>query len=99
MRSREDFNAFLKTITPNVYFQPPSTMSIKYPAIVYSRKDIEKTRANNKTYLIKNSYDVTVIDQNPDSIIASRLIGLDYCEFDRQFIKDGLNNITFIIYY
>lgn len=99
MDSRVAFNNFLKTITPNVYFQPPSNITIQYPAIIYSRKDIEKLRASNKTYQMNTAYDVTVVDRNPDSPIAEQLMKLDYCEFDRQFITDGLNHITFKIYY
>lgn len=99
MDNRVAFNDFLKTISTNVYFQPPSNMTIAYPAIIYKRRDINKLRANNKTYRLDSSYDVTVIDKNPDSPIASKLLELDYCEFDRQFITDGLNHVSFIIYY
>lgn len=99
MNNRLKFNEFLKTITPNVYFQPPTNISIKYPCIIYTRKDIEKVNANNGVYRKNHAYDVTIIDRNPDSPIASKLIDLRYCEFDRQFIKDGLNHISFKIYY
>ena len=27
------------------------------------------------------------------------LLELDYCEFDRQFVSDGLNHITLTLYY
>ena len=30
----------------NVYFQPPSSIQMKYPAIVYSRSNINKKNAN-----------------------------------------------------
>lgn len=99
MDKRVEFQRFLETITPNVYFQPPTNTSIKYPAIVYSIRDIDKIRANNKTYKLNRSFDVTVIDRNPDSPIVTKLLELDYCEFDRQFTTDGLNHISLIIYY
>lgn len=99
MDNRIKLQSFLETITPNVYFQPPTNISIKYPAIVYSRQSIPKDKANNGVYRIKYSYTVTVIDRNPDSEIATQLLKLKYCEFDRQFISDGLNHISFKLYY
>lgn len=99
MDRRIELNKFLKTITNNVYFQPPANISMNYPAIVYSRKAIEKTKANNKTYKTNQSFDLTVIDKNPDSTIAKQLLELDYCEFDRQFSMEGLNHISLTLYY
>ena len=99
MDNRIKFDAFLKTLCPNVYFQKPTNISMKYPAIVYSIKDIEKVRANNKSYKTHHKYEVTVMDMNPDTTLIDDLMKLDYCEFDRHFVYDGLNNFSFIIYY
>ena len=99
MDNRIKLQTFLESLTPNVYFQPPSTITMQYPAIVYSRKAIDKLRANNKNYRLNNSYTVTVIDRNPDSSIAKSINEMDYCEFDRQFVNDGLNHVSFSIYY
>lgn len=99
MKDRIEFQKLLETFCPNVYFQPPSTLTMKYPAIVYSRKSIDNLIANNKKYKKDNSYTVNVIDRNPDSAIAEALMKLDYCIFDRQFITDGLNHISLLIYY
>lgn len=44
------------------YFQPPSSVKMKYPAIVYALDDIENTFANNGVYLSERKYSVTVID-------------------------------------
>lgn len=99
MNKREELQRLLETFADNVYFQPPANINIKYPAIIYNRRDVEKDRADNKTYRLKTSYNVTVIDRNPDSCIAQHLLELDYCEFDRQFTLDGLNHITLTIYY
>lgn len=99
MEKRVELQAYLETICDNVYFQPPTNTSIRYPAIVYSRRGIGKIKANNKTYKKNRSFDITVIDYNPDSKIAAKLLELDYCEFDRQFINQGLNHINLILYY
>lgn len=90
-------NMFL-SICPNVYFQKPSNTNMKYPAIIYSRTDIVATYANDNAYMRKYSYDVTVIDRNPDSKIAEELLNFRFCKFNRQFVSDGLNHIVFKIY-
>ena len=45
----------------NVYFQPPESVKMKYPAIVYSRNRIENTSADNVVYKQDVSYTITVI--------------------------------------
>lgn len=99
MNRRVELQSLLETLTKNVYYQPPSNMQINYPAIIYTRRDVEKYRANNKTYKNIPSYSVTVIDKNPDSVIAQQLMEFEYCNFDRQYVSEGLNHITFILYY
>lgn len=99
MASRVELQNMLETFTPNVYYQPPSTLSIKYPCIIYSRKSIDNDKANNGVYREKRSYSLTVIDKNPDSPIVDKIARLEYCSYDRNFISDGLNHDTFVLYY
>ena len=99
MHRREELQCLLETFADNVYFQPPTNLNIKYPAIIYSRRDVEKDRADNKTYRLKTSYNITVIDRNPDSCIVQHLLELDYCEFERQYVYDGLNHTILTLYF
>lgn len=82
----------------NVYFQPPASVKLQYPAIVYSRKDIENRSANNAVYTQSPSYEVIVIDKNPDSEIVNRVSALPLCRFDRHYTADNLNHDVFTIY-
>lgn len=82
-----------------VYFQPPESVQMKYPAIVYSRNYINNDHANDGVYMQSPSYLITVIDKNPDSEIVERVSRLPMCRFDRHFTADNLNHDTFIIYY
>ena len=82
-----------------VYFQPPPSIQMKYPAIVYSRGNIDKSFADNITYRHICLYKVTVIDYNPDSEIVNKVSALPKCRFDRHYTKDNLNHDTFTIYY
>lgn len=85
--------------SPNVYFQPPSTVNMDYPCIVYSRSRIDEKRADNKMYSYTKAYTVTVIDPNPDSSIPDKVLALPLCSFDRHFTANNLNHDAFNIYY
>lgn len=85
--------------TRNVYYQPPDSVKMKYPAIVYSREDIENTSADNLTYKQSYFYQVTVVDADPDSEIVHKVSKLPRCIYDRHFTSDNLNHDVFTICY
>lgn len=83
----------------NVYYQPPATTKMQYPAIVYSRSDIVNEHANNNPYIQSLEYELTVIDRNPDSEYVKKISRLPLCAFDRHYTADNLNHDVFRIYY
>ena len=83
----------------NVYFQPPDSVKMAYPAIVYSRNNISNKFANDSVYKQSLGYTVTVIDEDPDSEIVAKVSKLPMCSFDRHFTSDNLNHDVFTIYY
>ena len=83
----------------NVYFQPPESIKMKYPAIVYSLNDISNKHGDNLTYTQSISYSVTVIDKNPDNKIVGSIAKLPFCRFNRHFTSDNLNHYVFTLYY
>lgn len=85
--------------TRNVYFQPPESIKMKYPAIVYSRSDIPTEFANNNPYIQSRAYEVIVIDPNPDSEIVDKISQLPKCRFDRNYASDNLNHDVFTLIY
>ena len=97
--SRVKLHEILCGITRNVYYQPPSTVRMKYPAIVYARENIDNTFADDSVYAQSNSYSVTVIDEDPDSEIVKAISKLPRCRFNRHFTADNLNHDTFTIIY
>lgn len=101
MASRLELHELLCEVlgSRNVYFQPPAKLVMKYPAIVYSRNNIENKFANNSVYGQKHSYDVTVIDYDPDSEIVSKVSKLPMTRFSRHYTSDNLNHDSFVIYY
>ena len=99
MGERVDLQRLLETICDNVYYQAPSNININYPAIIYTRRNINIKHAGNKGYVLNKSYTVTVIDRDPDSIIVDKVSLLPGCSHDRHYVSDGLNHDIFTIYY
>lgn len=81
------------------YFQPPTSVKMKYPAIVYGLEDIDNKYANGKVYLSQRKYSVTVIDKDPDSLLVGKVAALPTCRFNRHYEKDNLNHDIFTIFF
>lgn len=101
MGTRLELQALLESIlgSRNVYFQPPASVRMKYPAIVYSRNTIDNTHADNQVYLQNLSYTITVIDSDPDSEIVSKVSMISRIRHDRNFQSDNLNHDVFTLTY
>lgn len=101
MSSRLELQAVLEELlgSKNVYFQPPASVKMSYPAIVYGLEDIENTFANDGVYSSKRKYSVTVIDKDPDSEIVGKVAALPTCRYNRHFESDNLNHDVFILYF
>lgn len=101
MASRFDLHELLCSVlgTRNVYFQPPESVKMQYPCIVYKRSSVDTRFADNELYMRKKRYTVTVIDKNPDSEIPDKVASIPMCAFDRHFTSDNLNHDVFSIYY
>lgn len=82
----------------NVYFQPPESVKMRYPAIRYSRDDIDDIYADDLSYIQSPTYQIIVIDPNPDSEIPMKIKQLPMCTYDRHYAADNLNHDVFTIY-
>lgn len=100
MPSRIKFHEELVKACPNVYFDPPESLKMKYPCIVYSRETSRTKYADDKIYNYRQGYQVTVIDKNPDSTIPETLRrDLAMIDFSREYVADNLHHTVFRIYY
>lgn len=101
MAPRLQLQTILKAIlgSNNVYFQPPSNIQMSYPCIVYKRSDIRTEFADNVPYNKRKRYQVTVIDQNPDSEIPDKVAELPMASYDRSFTADNLNHDVFNLFF
>lgn len=83
----------------NVYFQPPATLQMAYPCIVYHRDTSDTQFAGNIPYRYTKRYQVTVIDRDPDSEIPNKVKELPMCTFNRFFAANNLNHDVFNLYF
>lgn len=100
MAPRLELQRILETFgAARTYFQPPDGSRMEYPAIVYSLDRMDIDHANDNTYSVKNRYQITVIDSNPDSEIPNRVAHLPKTSFQARFTKDRLNHTVFTTYF
>lgn len=84
----------------HVYFQPPESMKLVYPCIVYSLGDIKVRYADNKAYTTTNAYDITFISRDPDNTYAVDMLNtFKLCRFDRRFVNDNLYHDVFTLHF
>lgn len=83
----------------NVYFQPPASKVMQYPAIRYTLYDIDNVYADNNVYLQNTAYQIIVIDRDPDSEIVERVSKIPGIRYNRFYTADNLNHTVFILYY
>lgn len=85
--------------TNNVYFQPPSTIKMKYPCIVYQLDYMNSTFADNVLYRGYKRYQVTYIDSEPDMAIPDQIAQIPMCSFSRFFTAENRNHYVYKLYF
>ena len=101
MPTRLDLQLLLEDLieSRNVYFQPPESVKMKYPAIVYALSNIENAHADNGVYSSYRYYSVTIIDFDPDSELVGKLASIPTCRFERHYPSENLNHWNFSLYF
>lgn len=83
----------------HVYYQPPESMKLTYPAIKYSKTNIQSRHANDQAYTLMNCYELIVVDPRPDNPVIEKLLALPYTSFNRHYKADGLNHDVITLYF
>lgn len=101
MASRLTLQTMLEELLESneVYYNSPESKRMAYPAIVYRRSKIDKKSADNKAYLLKPCYEITVIDTLPDNPVVEKLLALPYCTYETGYVSDGLHHDRLTLYY
>lgn len=99
MGSRTQLHAALCTMTTHVYFQPPESLLMTYPCIVYKRASARSFFSDNIPHHHVKCYEVTVIDKNPDGSIVDKLLNFPMTTLAQHFTTENLHHDVFTVYY
>lgn len=84
----------------SVYYNPPESVKMQYPAIKYSLSKVSVKRANNRIYNNVNGYEVILIDPDSSSKYHDKILTrFPMCSFDRTYKANNLNHFVYTIYY
>ena len=102
MGKQLDLNRELRALLPSkhVYYEPPETLKLEYPCIVYHRDFVLTNKADNRNYIMQNRYQLILIDRDGDNPVVKDILNhFQKCTYDRHYIEDGLHHDAFTLYY
>lgn len=83
----------------NVYFQPPQSVRMKFPCIVYSKENLGLTFADDFGYKFHTRYKIIAIYSDPDSrLVYDILTKLPMCSHDSHYVADNLYHDALTLY-
>jgi hypothetical protein len=99
MGQRLQLHQLLESFTPNVYFQPPTNVKLEYPCIVYKRDFADTKFADDVPYNHTKRYQITIIDQDPDSDIPDQVAAMPMSLFNRFYTAENLNHDVYSVFF
>lgn len=95
-----DFEKLLRGYCPNIYFQPPPGIKLKYPCVIYNWVGGTKEAANNKGYMYTRQWNVLYITPDVKASTPMRMLqDIATSEFNRTYYTNGLSHTVLNIYY
>lgn len=84
----------------NVYFQPPASVQLVYPCIIYSMGNGSVKRADDRVYSYTNSYEIIFIYRKQNNAILDKMLtSFDMCSVSRVYVVDNLYHYAFTLYF
>lgn len=96
---RMEVRNMLLPICENLYFSPPTGKQLTYPCIIYKQEPPSIISADNRDYIMKDRYSLTIIDEDPDSELVDQIEQLQYCRQDGTSTVEGLNHWYFTLFH
>lgn len=83
-----------------VYFQPPESVRLEFPCIVYKWDGNSDKHADDTIYNSRRHYSITIVDSNPDSVIPGVFQkNFTYAKLDGTYTSDGMNHWRYSLYF
>lgn len=83
----------------HVYFQPPESIRLNYPCIVYKLQRLEQHYADGIKYNNMRCYSLIFISKDADDPLIDLIDELPYCSHQDRYISSNLYHDSFIIYH
>lgn len=103
MEARLELNEILRKLMLEfngwVYYQPPESIRLQYPCIIYNIDSKDIRPADNRPYMKKSCYQVMIIDEDPDSKIPEKVEELPFVRWSNHFTQDDLHHFVYKLYY
>lgn len=83
----------------NVYYQPPPTVKLSYPAIIYSKDSARTDFADGIPYIHSKRWQIMIISQNPDDPLPDKVARLPKCLFASHYTVQNLYHDVYNLYF
>lgn len=90
-------SAIRKEAGRHVYYQPPETIKMVYPCIIYDLDRDDLIHADDLAYVRHKRYSVLIVDRNPDSLLPDAFSDAFNAGMERHYTKDNLHHFAYTI--
>lgn len=99
LSTRIELQRYLERVlgSKNVYFEPPETLKMRYPCIVYNLSRMNPTNADNLSYRVSQEYDIQYITREPEVDIPMRLAYTKRFRAGQHFVADGMHHFNYSV--
>ena len=88
--------------TENVYYDPPTGITMEFPCFRFELNNYDIRRADNRAYTQKARWAVTYITRDIEEVedVAKEMLDIfQYCNFDTSYRADNLQHAVFNLYF
>lgn len=78
-----------------VYYDPPESVKLRFPCIIYTHQGITTTYADNLPYTQFSVYQVMSVSRSADDPLVAELSRTPGFSFDRHYVSDNLHHNVF----
>lgn len=82
---------------PHVYFQPPESIKLVYPCIIYHISNIDTLYSSNLPYAHFISFETKYISKDSTSKVPNRLLKLPRSRFNTYYTAEKLHHYSYTI--
>lgn len=99
-RDRLSLHSELVSLCNHVYYNPPESLKLEYPCIVYAQEPPDVRKADNKRFIVTNKWQLVVISKDVDYDLAETIAEhFEKCAISRIYKADNLQHWSLTLYY